>query len=100
VWATAASTTQNLFDTCDTNFHIATAVRVWLTQNLFDTCMDANSLVAGIEKEEQLITAARRVTPKMFAHSIKSKCLANPQHIVLPEVRRVQLLLLHAAVTP
>jgi hypothetical protein len=56
-------------------------------QNLFDSSMDANSLVAGIEKEEQLITAARRVTPKMFAHSIKSKCLANPQHIVLPEVR-------------
>jgi hypothetical protein len=57
-----------------------------MTQNLFDTCVDANSLVAGIEKEEKLITAARRVTPKMFAHSIKSKCLANPQHIVLPEV--------------
>ncbi|KAF6251911.1 phosphate acetyltransferase [Scenedesmus sp. NREL 46B-D3] len=54
-------------------------------KTLFDKCMDANSLVAGLEKEEQLITAARRVTPKMFAHSIKSKCLANPQHIVLPE---------------
>jgi hypothetical protein len=59
-----------------------------MAQNLFDTCVDANSLVAGIEKEEQLITAARRVTPKMFAHSVKSKCLANPQHIVLPEVRQ------------
>jgi hypothetical protein len=27
-----------------------------LAQNLFDTCVDANSLMAGIEKEEQLIT--------------------------------------------
>jgi hypothetical protein len=28
----------------------------------------------------------------MFAHSITSKCLANPQHIVLPEVRLLLLL--------
>lgn len=30
---------------------------------------------------------SKRVTPKMFAHSIKQKCIANPQRIVLPEVR-------------
>lgn len=58
-----------------------------MLQSLFDRCIDANQLVAGIEKEEELITASKRVTPKMFAHSIKTKCLANPQHIVLPEVR-------------
>eukprot|EP00879_Flechtneria_rotunda_P022313 GHRR01023542.1.p1 GENE.GHRR01023542.1~~GHRR01023542.1.p1 ORF type:complete len:435 (+),score=146.59 GHRR01023542.1:558-1862(+) len=52
---------------------------------LFDRHVDANQLVAGIEKEEALITSSRRVTPKMFAHSIKTKCAANPQHIVLPE---------------
>eukprot|EP00878_Enallax_costatus_P009319 GHUV01009739.1.p1 GENE.GHUV01009739.1~~GHUV01009739.1.p1 ORF type:complete len:586 (+),score=159.89 GHUV01009739.1:322-2079(+) len=54
-------------------------------KNLFDHCIDANQLVAGLEKEEALITSSKRVTPKMFAHSIKTKCLANQQHVVLPE---------------
>ncbi|KAF8061400.1 pta [Scenedesmus sp. PABB004] len=52
---------------------------------MFDKHVDANSLVAGIEAEEAQITSAARVTPKMFAHSIKTKCAAHPQHIVLPE---------------
>lgn len=52
---------------------------------MFDTHFDANALVAGIEREEALITSDRRVTPKMFAHSIKTRCLSDPQHIVLPE---------------
>lgn len=85
------STNLTMYDAVRRLDHLTGAVlptstrKIQHCKNLFDTCMDANSLVAGIEKEEQLITAARRVTPKMFAHSIKSKCLANPQHIVLPE---------------
>jgi hypothetical protein len=57
-----------------------------LTQALFDRYIDANSLVSGMEKEEASVLKSKRVTPKMFAHSIKQKCIANPQRIVLPEV--------------
>lgn len=56
-------------------------------QALFDRYIDANSLVTGMEKEEASVLKSKRVTPKMFAHSIKQKCIANPQRIVLPEVR-------------
>lgn len=57
-------------------------------QALFDQYIDANSLVTGMEKEEASVLRSKRVTPKMFAHSIKQKCIANPQRIVLPEVRQ------------
>lgn len=67
----------------------ALLIPVFPFQSLFDQNVDANMLVAGIEKEEELITSSKRVTPKMFAHSIKTKCLANPQHVVLPEVGAV-----------
>jgi hypothetical protein len=53
-------------------------------QNLFDTCVDANSLVAGIEKEEQVIT------PLLHAPCVQKGCfttqstpfgaLSRPQH--------------------
>jgi hypothetical protein len=59
---------------------------VFLMQALFDRYIDANSLVTGMEKEEASVLKSKRVTPKMFAHSIKQKCIANPQRIVLPEV--------------
>lgn len=55
-------------------------------QALFDRYIDANSLVLGLEKEEAYVLKSKRMTPKMFAHSIKQKCIANPQRIVLPEV--------------
>jgi hypothetical protein len=57
-----------------------------MLQSLFDRYIDANSLVTGMEKEEASVLKSKRVTPKMFAHSIKQKCIANPQRIVLPEV--------------
>jgi hypothetical protein len=56
-------------------------------QALFDKHFDANTLVAGLEKEEATITSRNVMTPKMFAHMVKIKCMDNPQHIVLPEVR-------------
>eukprot|EP00775_Hariotina_reticulata_P002839 gene2839-3132_t len=50
-----------------------------------DQYFDANTLVAGLEKEEAIITSSKVMTPKMFAHRVKMKCIENPQHIVLPE---------------
>ncbi len=70
--------------TNNTSFNTHTLI---IIQTLFDRCVDANSLVSGLETQEEAITRNRRVTPKMFAHSIRSKCLRSPQHIVLPEVR-------------
>ena len=32
----------------------------------------------------------RKMTPKMFAYQLTQRCLQNPQHIVLPEVRGLQ----------
>lgn len=63
---------------------------LWLLQALFDRYIDANSLVTGMEKEEATVLSKKLVTPKMFAHSIKQRCIANPQRIVLPEVRACQ----------
>jgi hypothetical protein len=57
-------------------------------QALFDRYIDANSVVIGLEKEEASVLKSKRITPKMFAHSIKQRCIKNPQRIVLPEVRR------------
>jgi hypothetical protein len=71
---------------CLTTHHApVTSCCVYL-QSLFDRYIDANSLVTGMEKEEASVLKSKRVTPKMFAHSIKQKCIANPQRIVLPEV--------------
>lgn len=55
-------------------------------QSMFDRYIDANTLVSGIEKDEAVTLSSKRITPKMFSHSVKQKCLANPQRIVLPEV--------------
>lgn len=71
---------------------------VFLMQALFDRYIDANSLVTGMEKEEASVLKSKRVTPKMFAHSIKQKCIANPQRIVLPEVGS-QSMCVHAGCT-
>lgn len=57
-------------------------------QALFDRYIDANSVVTGLEKEEASVLKSKRITPKMFAHSIKQRCIKNPQRIVLPEVRK------------
>jgi hypothetical protein len=54
---------------------------------LFDKFVDANALVEGMQKHEAYTLAAGVMTPKMFMHGIKSMCLADPQKIVLPEVR-------------
>jgi phosphate acetyltransferase len=54
--------------------------------NLFDRYVDANALVVQLERLATSSAAAgRRVTPKMFQHSISAACQRDPQRIVLPE---------------
>lgn len=67
----------------------ALGTRLACSQNLFDQYIDANALVAGMEREE--LTSSKVMTPKMFSYRIRAKCKAAVQHIVLPEVRAVPL---------
>lgn len=57
-------------------------------KTLFDKHVDANQIVAALERFESI---PARMTPKMFQHSIKSRCKQNPQKIVLPEVGGVNV---------
>jgi hypothetical protein len=51
-------------------------VCVCMAQNLFDTCVDANSLVAGIEKARQLIICAQAV-PLLHAVCMRAEVLVR-----------------------
>jgi len=66
---------------------------------LFDKHVDANALVEGMQKHEAYTLAAGVMTPKMFMHGIKSKCLADPQKIVLPESNDPRVLTAASEVT-
>lgn len=85
------STESSLFDAVRKLDHLQGSVlptssrKISHCKALFDRYIDANSLVLGLEKEEATVLKSKRVTPKMFAHSVKQKCIANPQRIVLPE---------------
>ncbi|KAG2432638.1 hypothetical protein HXX76_008978 [Chlamydomonas incerta] len=50
-------------------------------KRLFEQYVDANAVVANLQN----MVRPNRMTPKMFMHTLKSMCLATPQHIVLPE---------------
>lgn len=85
------STEMSLFDAVRKLDHLQGSVlptssrKISHCKALFDRYIDANSVVIGLEKEEASVLKSKRITPKMFAHSIKQRCIKNPQRIVLPE---------------
>ena len=53
-----------------------------LLQDLFAKHINFEPMAAQIMAPKE-----RKMTPKMFAYQLTQRCLQNPQHIVLPEVR-------------
>lgn len=48
---------------------------------LFEQYADTNNLIAVLNRPEE----GEKMMPKLFQHRMREKCMANPQHIVLPE---------------
>ncbi|GFR49060.1 hypothetical protein Agub_g11086 [Astrephomene gubernaculifera] len=65
------------------------------TKAAFDQHVDVNTVVAGLQKPK----STDYISPKAFQYGIFQSCLANPQHIVLPESSDKRILAAAAEIT-